>query len=410
MKKVSLAGIVVIVLAVTISFLLPLRRDVNLKAAAKPDVSPSKETAGPPSESPGQSQPVAGDDGQAAAVEIPLGKQRMMGIKTVAAAVTPIRKRVRTVGRVEYDERKLTTVNIKVEGWVETLYADYAGKFVTKGTPLAEIYSPELTSVQLEYLNLLKWKSVVGFRYQRNIEFSLGDRFNNIGRLTFNDIDPLVDIAKQKFALWGISEEKIKEIEAAKEPMKTLTILSPVSGYVIQKPVFKGTRVAPGDKIFDIVDLSTVWVLADVYEYEMPFVKAGQKARITLSSYPDKEFQSKIDFVYPTLSGQTRTAKARFVIPNTGGVLKPQMFANVEMEIDLGERLAIPETAILDTGVKQVVYVEQGDGYFSPREVKSGIRGHGIVEILGGLKTGEKVASSAVFLIDSEAKLKGLSQ
>jgi membrane fusion protein, copper/silver efflux system len=410
MKKTSLIGLVVILIATAVYFFSPIRQ--NIKATAKIEASLSPQTAGEHSAggTPEFSQGPVNENDQTAAVEVPLDKQRMIGIKTVPAAVTPIRKTVRTVGRVEYDERRLTTVNIKVEGWVETLYADYTGKFVTRGTPLAEIYSPELTSVQLEYLNLLKWKSLVGFRYQRNVEFSLGDRFNNVGKLTFNDIDPLVDVAKQKFALWGITEDQIKEIETTKVPMKTLTVTSPASGYVFQKPVFKGTRVAPGDKIFDIVDLSTVWVLADIYEYEIPFVKAGQKARITLSSYPEKEFQSKVDFLYPSLSGQTRTAKARFVIPNPGGLLKPQMFANVEMEIDLRERLTIPDTAILDTGTRQVVYIEQGDGYFAPRQVKPGIRGNGTVEVLKGLKPGEKVASSAVFLIDSEAKLKGVGQ
>ena len=147
------------------------------------------------------------------------------------------------------------------------------GKYVSKGAPLADIYSPELISTQLEYINLLNWKSSVGLRTQRNIEFNWGDRFGTVGRLTVYDLDPLIDVAKQKFALWEIPEEQMKEVEVSKKPVKTMTIKSPASGYVFQKPVFKGTRVAPGDKIFDIVDLSTVWVLADIYEYEIPFVK-----------------------------------------------------------------------------------------------------------------------------------------
>jgi len=174
--------------------------------------------------------------------------------------------------------------------------------------------------------------------------------------------------------------------------------------------VFKGTRVAPGDKIFDIVDLSTVWVLADIYEYEIPFVKEGQDARITLSYYPRKEFLAKVDFLYPSLSGQTRTAKARFVMPNPDLLLKPQMFADVEMDLDLGQRLAVPETAVLDTGTRQIVYVDTGEGLFSGRQIKVGDRADGMVEVVSGLKVGEKVATSAVFLIDSEAKLKGVSQ
>jgi membrane fusion protein, copper/silver efflux system len=351
-----------------------------------------------------------GDTATSQTVEIPSDKRQTMGLKTAEASIKSLRKTIRTVGRVEFDERKITTVNIKVEGWVEKLYADYTGKYVEKGAPLAEIYSPELLSVQIEYLNLLKWKPSLGLRTQRTIEFSLGDRFNNVGRLTIYDLDPLIEVAKQKLSFWDITEEQIAEIEKSKKPMKTLTVRSPARGYVFQKPAVKGTKVAPGDKLFDIVDLSTVWILADIYEYEMPFVKTGQKARITLSHYPGKEFLSKVDFVYPSLSGQTRTVKARFSIPNPKVLLKPQMFANVEIEVDLGKRLAVPETAVLDTGTRQVVYVDRGDGYFAPRTVKLGIRSNGLAEVLSGIKTGEKVASSAVFLIDSEAKLKGVSQ
>jgi membrane fusion protein, copper/silver efflux system len=401
MKKIYLAGCVILFLIILAYLLLPARQDMDKKIAMTT-------TGGDPSNSSPMKTGTEEDKDQTIVVEIPPEKQQTMGIRTVMTAVKPMKKTLRTTGRVEYDERKLTTVNIKVEGWIEKLYADYTGKYVSKGAPLADIYSPELVSTQLEYINLLNWKSSVGLRTQRNIEFDWGDRFGTVGRLTVYDLDPLIDVAKQKFALWEIPEEQIKEIEVSRKPVKTMTIKSPASGYVFQKPVFKGTRVAPGDKIFDIVDLSTVWVLADIYEYEIPFVKVGQNARITLSYFPGKEFSAKADFIYPSLSGQTRTAKARFVLPNPNVLLKPQMFANVEMELDLGERLSIPETAILDTGTRQVVYVDLGDGNFSPRQVKVGDRANGMVEVLSGLKAGEKVAASAVFLIDSEAKLKGV--
>jgi len=401
MKKIYLAGFVVILLFFLIYFLLPVRQDMNKKVT---DTTTAADSSG--SSLIGTKQ--EGDSNQTIVVEVPPEIQQTMGIRTFAAEVRSMKKTLRTIGRVEYDERKLTTVNIKVEGWIEKLYADYTGKHVSKGTPLADIYSPELISTQLEYINLLNWKSSVGLRTQRNIEFNWGDRFGTVGRLTVYDLDPLIDVAKQKFALWEIPEEQMKAIEVSKQPVKTMTIKSPASGYVFSKPVFKGTRVAPGDKIFDIVDLSTVWVLADIYEYEIPFVKMGQTARITLSYYPGKEFSSKVDFIYPSLSGQTRTARVRFVLPNPNLLFKPQMFANVEMELSLGERLSIPETAILDTGTRQVVYVDLGDGNFSPRQIKAGDRANGMVEILSGLKAGEKVASSAVFLIDSESKLKGV--
>jgi Cu(I)/Ag(I) efflux system membrane fusion protein len=401
MKRIYFAGLAVLLLFALLYFLLPVRQDMNKKVADATTV------ANPSSSSPvGMKQ--EGDSNQIIIVEVPPEIQQTMGIRTATAEVRPMKKILRTIGRVEYDERKLTTVNIKVEGWIEKLYADYTGKYVSKGAPLADIYSPELISTQLEYINLLNWKSSVGLRTQRNIEFNWGDRFGTVGRLTVYDLDPLIDVAKQKFALWEIPEEQVKEVEASRKPVKTMTIKSPASGYIFQKPVFKGTRVAPGDKIFDIVDLSTVWVLADIYEYEIPFVKVGQNARITLSYYPGKEFSSRVDFIYPSLSGQTRTVKVRFVLPNPNLLLKPQMFTNVEMELNLGERLSIPETAILDTGTRQVVYVDLGDGNFSPRQIKAGDRANGMVEILSGLKAGEKVASSAVFLIDSEAKLKGV--
>lgn len=412
MKKTLLTALVLVVMIAGAFVLLSLHEDAGKGIAAEMGASSAghaaKETT--PGVSPEASQHDHVKNEAAVTVEVPPERQQMMGIRTVAAAVQPIKKTVRTVGRVEFDETKLTTVNIKVDGWVEKLYADYTGKYVEKGTPLAEIYSPELTSIQLEYLNLLKWRPSLGIRSQRNMEFSLGDRTGIVGRLTMFDIEPLVDVVKQKLALWEIPEKQIKEIETRNQPFKTLTVRSPVSGYIFQKPVFNGTRVAPGDKIFDIVDLSTVWVLADIYEYEIPFVKVGQNAKITLSYFPRKEFLAKVDFVYPSLSGQTRTAKVRFVIPNPDLLLKPQMFADVELDLDLGERLAMPETAVLDTGKRQIVYVDTGDGFFSARQIRVGERGDGMVEVVSGLSAGEKVASSAVFLIDSEAKLRGVIQ
>jgi Cu(I)/Ag(I) efflux system membrane fusion protein len=226
--------------------------------------------------------------------------------------------------------------------------------------------------------------------------------------LTF-DIEALLEVAKQKLKLWEIPDGQIRKIEEGKEAIKYLTIHSPINGHITQKSVVEGTRVLPGDRIFDIADLSTLWVIADIYVYELPMIKVGQPARITLSHSPGKEFSSKIDYIYPILSGETRTAKVRFIIPNPEGQLKPQMFTDVELKIDLGKRLTIPEDAVIDTGTKKVVYVDKGEGIFEPREVVLGLSGEGIVEVVKGLKQNEKVASAANFLIDSEAKLKGVS-
>jgi Cu(I)/Ag(I) efflux system membrane fusion protein len=341
-------------------------------------------------------------------VEIPPEKQQLIGVKKVEVTTRPLQKVIRTVGRIVYDERKLATVNIKVEGWIEKLYADSQGKYVRKGEKLAEVYSPELYSTQLELVNLSQWKNEKIHRMQRNIEFTWGDRYGTVGRMLTFDLDALIQVAKQKLALWEMPEEQIQKLEETREPTKLLTLYSPINGYIIEKGVVEGTRIQPGDKIFDIADLSSLWIIADVYAHELPMIKTGQTAQISLSFFPGKEFSSKIDYIYPTLAGSTRTAKVRFILSNPEGLLKPQMFTDVEIKIDLGKKLVIPSDAVIDTGTKQVVYMDKGEGYFEPREVSLGMRAEEMVEVIKGLKAGDKVAAAANFLIDSEAKLKGI--
>jgi len=334
---------------------------------------------------------------EAPTVEIPQEKQRLIGVRTTEASVRPLQKIIRTVGRVEYDERRLATVNAKVEGWIERLYVDYTGKYVKKGEPLAEVYSPELVATQQEFLNALRWA-------KQGSESKSGD----INKMLIKDADAVVQAARERLKLWDISDDQIRRVEDSGKAVRTLTIYSPVSGYVVQKMALQGMRVMPGEKLFDVADLSSIWVISDIYEYELPSIKVGETAQIRLSYFPEKEFSSKVDYVYPTLSGETRTARVRFSLPNPGGQLKPQMFTNVELKINLGKRLSIPDDAVIDTGTRQIVYVDKGDGYFEPREVMLGARAEGFREVLMGLKGGEKVASSATFLIDSEAQLKGV--
>ncbi|HUO78095.1 MAG TPA: efflux RND transporter periplasmic adaptor subunit [Thermodesulfovibrionales bacterium] len=334
---------------------------------------------------------------EAPTVEIPQEKQRLIGVRTTEVSVRPLQKIIRTVGRVEYDERRLATVNAKVEGWIERLHVDYTGKYVKKGEPLAEVYSPELVATQQEFLNALRWA-------KQGSETKSGD----MNKMLLKDADAIVQAARERLKLWDISDDQIRRIEDSGKAVRTLTIYSPVSGYVVQKMALQGVRVMPGEKLFDVADLSSIWVISDIYEYELPSTKVGETAQIRLSYFPGKEFSSRIDYVYPTLSGETRTAKVRFSLPNPGGQLKPQMFTNVEVKINLGKKLSIPDDAVIDTGTRQIVYVDKGDGYFEPREVMLGIRTEGFREVLMGLKAGEKVASSATFLIDSEAQLKGV--
>jgi len=340
----------------------------------------------------------ASQAGEIPTLEIPLDRQQLIGVRTVKAAIKPLHRIIRTVGRIEYDERKLATANTKIEGWIEKLHVDYTGRHVQKGEPLAEIYSPELVATQQEFLNILRWAAQ-----------GQSVKDERTAMLLVKDAQAILEAAKERLRLWDISEEQIRKIEATGKPIRTLTIYSPVSGYVLQKMAVQGMRVMPGEKLFDVADLSSVWIVSDIYEYELPLVKAGQMARIGLSYFPGKEFTTRVDYVYPALTGETRTAKVRFTVPNPEGVLKPQMFANVEIRIDLGSRLAVPAEAVIDTGVRQIVYVDRGEGNFEPREVTTGLKADDVVEVTGGLKAGEKVASSANFLIDSEAQLKGVA-
>ena len=348
---------------------------------------------------------------EAPTVEIPLEKQQLIGVRTIAATIQSLQKIIRTTGKIEYDERKLTTINTKVEGWIEKLYVNFTGIYVKKGEPLADIYSPELWATQQEFINLVRWAKKTGNRNADSTKMVTtihGETSKDLTAMLSKDTDSLMEAAKQRLKLWDISDEQIRKIEESERPIRTLTIHSSVSGYVLQKYAVQGMKVMAGEKLFDVSDLSTIWVVADIYENELSVIKVGDTAKIQLSYFPGKELTSKIDFVSPTLSSETRTAQIRFSIPNTSGKLKPGMFTDVELKINLGSRLTVPDEAVIDTGLRQIVYVDKGDGHFEPRAITPGLRAEKLVEVLAGLKAGEKVASSANFLIDSEAKLKGV--
>ena len=269
---------------------------------------------------------------------------------------------IRTVGRIEYDERRLSTINAKVAGWVEKLFVNVTGDPVRKGQALAEIYSPELFATQQEFINTLRWA-------RQNRAAKGGD----IQALLAGDAEAMVEAAKQRLRLWDISEAQIRTIAATGKPIRTLVIASQVNGVIIQKPVVQGVRVQPGEKLFDIADLSTVWLVANLYESQMSLVGLGQTATIRLSNFPGQVFSATIDFISPTLGGETRTAKVRCTIPNPQGLLKPQMFTNVEIRTDPVAQLAVPDDAVIDTGRRKVVYVDKGLGIFKPREVTTGV-------------------------------------
>lgn len=376
-------------------FSMPVFAQEHTGHTMQPPAAVEKQNAKPQATQPTQQEEATEEAPQ---VEISSQQQHLIGVKTVKVSLKSIQKVIRTVGRIEADEQKQATINTKIEGWIEKLYVDYTGRYVKKGEPLVEIYSPELLATQQEFLEVLKWAKQPGDKKKDDM----------LSLMLAKDADAALDAARKRLRLWDISEAQIKQIEQTGKPVRTLTLYSPVSGFVTQKMAVLGMKVMPGEKLFDIADLSTIWIIADIYEYELPFVKVGQPARITLSYFPGKELSSKIDYIYPTISADTRTAKVRLTLPNPVGQLKPEMFTNVEIKISLGKKLVIPESAVIDTGTSQVVYVDKGEGVFEPREVELGLRADRFVEVLQGIKAGEKVVSSANFLIDSEAQLKGV--
>ncbi len=324
-------------------------------------------------------------------VQITPEKQQLIGVKIGAVEMKPLEKVIRTVGRVDYDERKVVTVSPKIGGWIEDLYVDFTGRFVRQGEPLLTIYSPELVSTQEEYL--------IALRARKDLVKSPFAEVAASG-------NSLAESAKRRLKLWDISDDQIKALEESGQAKKTLTLYSPFSGFVLEKMAYKGMSLMPGMALFKLADLSAVWLYADIYEYELPFIRLGQQAAIQLSYLQGETFTGKVIYIYPSLNPETRTAKVRFEIPNSHERLKPEMYANVEIKVHLGQKLVVPEGAIIDTGLRQLAIIDKGSGYFEPREVKVGAKVDNYYEVIKGLKAGEKVVTSANFLIDSESKLK----
>jgi len=324
-------------------------------------------------------------------VQISSERQQLIGVKIGTVEMKPLEKVIRTVGRVDYDEKRIVTVSPKIGGWIEDLYVDFTGRFVKQGDPLLTIYSPELVSTQEEYLLALQAKK-------------------SLSKSSFPEVagsgDSLAESALRRLKLWDISDDQIKTLEQTGQAKKTLTLYSPFTGFVLEKSAYKGMNVMPGVALFKLADLSVVWLYADIYEYELPFIRLGQQASIQLTYLPGETFAGKAIYIYPSLNAETRTAKVRFEIPNAHDRLKPEMYANVEIRVHLGQKLAVPEGAIIDTGIGQLAILDKGNGYFEPREVKVGSKVDNYYEVIRGLKAGERVVTSANFLIDSESKLK----
>jgi len=324
-------------------------------------------------------------------VKISPVKLQKIGVQYGEVSYERITRTIRTVGRAAYDETKIARIHTKIDGWIEHVYLDFVGKLVEKGQPLISIYSPDLVSTQQELLIAKKAKDY------------LGD--NPVKEVASGAIS-LYESTRDRLRLWDISEEQVREIEERGMPQKTLTLYAPLSGYVISRNAFERQRVTADTELYSIADLSTIWVLADIYEYEVPLVRLGQTAKMTLSYFPGRTYTGKLTYIYPQLENMTRTLKVRLEFPNPDIELKPDMYANVELQIDYGRQLSVPAEAVLDAGDEQVVFVAHEGGYFEPRKVEVGGKVGGRYIILSGLKPGERIVTSGNFLIDSESRLK----
>lgn len=334
------------------------------------------------------------DDGSSVAalatVKIDPARQQLISLETEEVTEGTISGAWRTVGRVAIDETRVRRINIKVSGFVERIYVDFVGKRVKKGDPLFSVYSPDLLSAQEELLLALKTKSALA----------------KSGTTVTGDGDALVAAARRKLALWDIPEAEIDRLARTSEPTRTLTFHSPVSGVVTRKDAVQGMKLDAGAMPYELVDLSVIWVLADVYEGELRLVKEGLEARLTLNAFPNREFQGKVAFIDPLLDPQTRTVKVRLAFANPHGELKPGMYGEVVLLGEPHDGLRIPSDAIIDSGTQKVVFVALGDGKFQPHKVELGDSDGAHVEVLSGLARGQRVVTRANFLIDSESRLR----
>lgn len=326
---------------------------------------------------------------QAYAMVAPL-KQQLIGVKTMAVEKRPMETIVRAVGRVDYDEQRIARVNLRISGWVEDLFVDYTGQVVRKGQPLFTLYSPDLVATQDEYLLALRARDKV--------------KDSPISEVR-QQADQIVEAARDRLRLWTLTDDQITDLARRGKAQTYVTIYSPIRGYVIDKKVFKGMFVQPEMTLYTIADLSMVWVNAEIYEYEVPFVTVGQLATVTFASYPGEQFHGRVSYIYPYLNKEARTVKVRVDLPNPDVRIKPDMYGDALINVDRGSKVAIPEQAVLDSGTRTLVFVVRGEGVFEPRTVKLGPKIGSYFEVREGVTEGDRVVTSGNFLIDSESKL-----
>lgn len=340
--------------------------------------------------------PVYADDGGAGAapgtVSIDPAIVQNIGVRTASVERRELAREIRTVGRVDYDEEGLVRVHLRSEGWVEKLFVSETGQPVQRGQALMTLYSPQIVSTEQEYL--------LALRGETNLPKDAPPEFIGQARA-------LSESSAERLRLLGVPEAELERLRGGGDAKRAITLTSPASGIVQFVGVREGQYVTAQTEAFRIADLSNVWVLADLYEDELPWVRPGDRAVMRLHGLPKESFEAGVDYIYPYLEGKTRTQKVRLRLPNPGLELKPDMYADVTFHVrPQADALAVPESAIVRSGTRTQVFVAIAPGRFEPREVRLGIAADGYVQILDGVAVGEDVVTSAQFLIDSESKLR----
>ncbi len=317
-------------------------------------------------------------------VKLSAHKQKLVGVKTAPVSMKMLQKVIHTMGRVDYNERHLATITTKIEGWIEELNIDATGMSVKKGEALFSVYSPKLVQTQEEYL--------LAIASAKKMKHKMGQGV-------------MASASRRRLLLWDVKPEQIRQLEKRGEILRALPIFSSASGVVTEKTALAGMYVKPGMTLYKIADLSTVWVYVDIHEHELSLIKVGQNARVALTALPGISLEAQVSTIYPYLNENTRTATVRLELDNQDGNLKPGMYADVTFDILMTKALVVPESAVLDSGLRQVAFVAKSGGLFEPRVIKVGRRLNHEVEILEGLSQGEEVVTHGTFLIDSESKL-----
>lgn len=316
-----------------------------------------------------------------------------MGVRLAKVQRKPLVKYIRTYGNITYDETKIYTVNTKFNGWIEKLYVDFVGDKVKKGQPLFDIYSPDLVTAQEEYLLALQQYTSLSSSSYVNVR---------------EGAERLLEASRTRLRYWDLTDEQIRQIERTGKLTKTLTVYSPATGVVTKKYAFEGHYVKEGEHQYEITDLAKVWVDVDIYEYELPWVRQGMPAEMELAYIPGKRFSGKVLYIYPYMESKTRTARLRLEFTNPNYELKPDMFATVYLKSAIArDSLVVPQEAVIDSGIRKLVFVYRGKGKFEPREVKLGLEGNeNEYQVLSGLRQGEEIVISAQFMFDSESRLR----